>query len=174
MPLVRPPLHTDDATGLLVARADALPEGSVVAERAVVWAAGLETWRKLARRGVWVNGCDESLGETGAQDSRRLFPHVRRWVKLSHTEGFDTPHAESIATYRLERCRSPRDVSRYTHFFWRSGSQFRAYLDAFPGLDRAWHGCGPGNTFEIVRGAIGSQRVRAFLSPAQFHSELAG
>jgi hydroxymethylbilane synthase len=158
--------------GLLVARADALPDGWPSVAHQVVWTAGLTTWRKLAARGVWVNGSDESLGETGALAARQLFPHVTRWVKLSHAAGFDTPHAARIATYRLERAAPLEDVRRHTHFFWRSGSQFLEYLRANPRLRDTWHGCGPGNTLAMIHAAIGPERVRTFLSPEQFLADM--
>lgn len=163
----------DASTGLLVARAEALPEGWPATPGSVVWTAGLETWRRLAARGVWVSGSDESLGETGAQAARHLFPHVARWVKLTHAAGHDTPHATRLATYRLERVAPLEDLRAHTHFFWRSGSQFLEYLRANPRLREAWHGCGPGNTLAIIRAAIGPGRVRAFLSAGQFAAEMA-
>ncbi|MFO1509030.1 MAG: hypothetical protein U1F31_04595 [Steroidobacteraceae bacterium] len=159
-------------TGLLVARADAFPDGWPASAQQVVWTAGLTTWRKLAARGVWVSGSDESLGETGALAARHLFPHVRRWVKLTHAAGFDTPHATRIATYRLERAAPLEDITRHTHFFWRSGSQFLEYFRANPRLRDAWHGCGPGNTLAMIRAAIGPERVRPYLSPEQFLADM--
>ena len=44
--------------------------GSVPADQ-VVWASGVQTWKRLARRGVWVNGCAESLGEQEPSASKR-------------------------------------------------------------------------------------------------------
>ena len=158
--------------GLLVARADALPAQMLPAPGQVIWTAGLDTWRKLAARGYWVNGSDESLGETGALAARHLFPHAGRWLKLTHAAGHDTPHAARIATYRLERIAPLEDIRRRTHFYWRSGSQFLEYYRANARLREAWHGCGPGNTLAIIRSAIGPERVRAYLSAAQFRAAL--
>lgn len=158
--------------GLLVARADALPDSAPQASEQVIWTAGLDTWRKLAARGFWVSGSDESLGETGALAARHLFPQVERWVKLSHEAGYDTPHATRVATYRLERVAPLEDLRRHTHFFWRSGSQFLEYYRANTRLRDAWHGCGPGNTLAVIRAAIGPERVRAFLSAGQFLADM--
>ena len=159
-------------TGLLVARSDALPPRALVSDDAVVWTAGLATWRKLAARGIWVNGSDESLGETGASAIRPFFPHITRWMKLTHDGGFDTPHAETLATYRLQRCAPLPPVDNHSHFFWRSASLLREYLAVHPGLSRAWHGCGPGNSFRLASQWLGRERLLPFLSAAQFRAEL--
>ena len=166
------PLRVAANTGLLVARADALPQETQLAADTVLWSAGLATWRRLAARGLWVSGSDDSLGETAAVAVRGLLPHTSRWLKLSHDDGFDTPLAERVATYRLSRVRPTLNVHNHSHFFWRSGSQFREYLREYPALARAWHGCGPGNTLRIIRDTVGASNVRAFLSAYQFRAEL--
>lgn len=173
----RRPLHVeprsfDAATGLLVARSEALPYGSFVAAETPLWTAGLATWRKLADRGLWVVGSDESLGETGATAVRAWYPEVRQWFKLSHADGHWTPFADFLATYRTRRRHALASVERYSHFYWNSGTQLRDYLRAFPQLRDAWHGCGPGNTYQIARELLGADRVRPFLSAAQFRAEL--
>jgi hydroxymethylbilane synthase len=90
----------------------------------VVWSAGIDTWRRLAARGIWVHGSDESLGEGGGAALRNLFPRVEHWVKFSHSQGYDSPHSERVSTYRLARCAPLADLTGRTHFFWRSGAQF--------------------------------------------------
>jgi hydroxymethylbilane synthase len=49
--------------GLWVAHAAALPDGGNVEEETIVWTANLKTWRRLAARGIWVNGSAEGLGQ---------------------------------------------------------------------------------------------------------------
>lgn len=170
--LVRHDEFSDARVGLFVARSEAWPDGYSPRPGQVVWSAGIDTWRRLAARGIWVHGSDESLGEGSFTAAAGLFPRVRHWVKFSHDQGFDSPHSQRIATYRLERCAPLADVSGRTHFFWRSGAQFHDYLQANPQIRGAWHGCGPGNTFSMIRAAIGEERVRAFLSADGFRREV--
>ena len=169
---VRHDQFADARIGLFVARSEAWPDGYTPRPGQVIWSAGIDTWRRLAARGIWVHGSDESLGEGGAAASKSLFPRVQRWVKFSHEQGYDSPFSERIATYRLERCAPLADLSGRTHFFWRSGAQFYDYLQANPEIRGAWHGCGPGNTFSMIRAAIGKERVRAFLSADVFRREV--
>lgn len=160
-------------TALLVARADALPEHWHPDDGQLVWTAGLATWRRLAARGVWVAGCDESLGETAAQAARLLFPQVTLWLKLTHLEGHDPPRGSALGTYALRPAREPMAVDGYSHFYWHSGSQLRAYLQRWPGLAKAWHGCGPGNSWTQASALLPTDRLRRFLSAEQFTAEVA-
>ncbi len=174
----RIPLHVrhdefaDARIGLFVARSEAWPDGYTPRPGQVVWSAGIDTWRRLAARGIWVHGSDESLGENERTCVQALFPRIQRWVKFSHELGYDSPFSERIATYRLERAAPLADLRGCTHFYWRSGSQFHDYLQANPEIRGAWHGCGPGNTFSMIRAAIGEERVRAFLSAEGFRREV--
>jgi hypothetical protein len=52
------------------------------------------------------------------------------------------------------------------------GAQFYDYLQANPEIRGAWHGCGPGNTFSMIRAPIGGERVRAFPSAEMFRQEV--
>ncbi len=169
---VRHDQFADARIGLFVARSEAWPDGFAPRPGQIVWSAGIDTWRRLAARGIWVHGSDESLGENERTAVSTLFPRIERWVKFTHELGYDSPFSERIATYRLERAAPLADLSGCTHFYWRSGSQFHDYLRANPEIRGAWHGCGPGNTFSIIRAAIGAERVRAFLSVEGFRREV--
>ena len=121
------------------------------------------------------SGCTaatKAWARAAARPFASLFPRVQRWVKFSHEQGYDSPFSERIPTYRLERCAPLADLTGRTHFFWRSGAQFYDYLQANPEIRGAWHGCGPGNTFSMIRAAIGEERVRAFLSADVFRQEV--
>ncbi len=170
--LVRHDEFADARVGCFVARSEAWPDGYTPRPGQVIWSAGIDTWRRLASRGIWVHGSDESLGENAKGGIRALFPRVEHWVRFTHEHGYDSPHSERITTYRLERAAPLADLRGRTHFFWRSGAQFYDYLQANPEIRGAWHGCGPGNTFSIIRAAIGEERVRAFLSAEGFRREI--
>lgn len=49
---------------LLVAKAQALPQNFSRRDDQILWVAGVSSWKKLARRGVWVNGSADGLGLT--------------------------------------------------------------------------------------------------------------
>ena len=73
---VRHDEFSDARVGIFVARSEAWPEGYTPRPGQVIWSAGIDTWRKLAARGQWVHGSEESLGESGIQTLSGLFPRV--------------------------------------------------------------------------------------------------
>ncbi|HRO67879.1 MAG TPA: hydroxymethylbilane synthase, partial [Pseudobdellovibrionaceae bacterium] len=78
---VAAPKLSSQVSGLFVSHAAAWPEG--FSFQGVVWTAGLGTWKKLAERGVWVNGSTESLGEREDLRLDRLSPGLH-WAIATH------------------------------------------------------------------------------------------
>jgi hydroxymethylbilane synthase len=150
--------------GWWVARADAIPEGTTSDERQVIWAAGTRTWQKLARRGFWVNGCSDGLGDTEATGIETLAGRPVSWQRLTHA---DTGNPDAVATYSVDTP-LPGDLAARTHFFWTSGSLFRTAIAAHPDIRHGWHACGPGRTSKAVREMIDGTRVSVWLDYDQW------
>lgn len=129
----------------------------------VVWTAGMKTWRALAEMGVWVNGCQEGLGE--AEDMRlgSLAPHLQ-WAKLSHHLGFSSNDKANIITYELRPKQDPEPIPEdYEAYYWKSASLFDGIIAKQPELRNKKHYCGPGHTLkELRRLSIGAQVVWPF------------
>lgn len=169
--VIRRPLDvTDplDGRGLYVARSEALPASWIVAADRIVWAAGPSTWRKLAARGVWVHGSSEGLGLFEPAMVDRLADRAMQWHRLTHA-GAEIPDA--VATYEAESA-LPADLNHRTHFFWRSGSEFRKAIAAFPEVRDRWHACGPGHTLDVVERLAGAPLVRPALGYQEWLAEI--
>jgi hydroxymethylbilane synthase len=135
---------------LWISKADALPEGATVAPSRLVWASGLKTWERLARRGIWVNGCAEGLGEHEPAGVETLADSSIDWLKLTHADAPLANGMRVLPTYRLiPKSDGPKlDGKRY--FFWTSGSSFERALELNPEIRSRAHFCGPGNTQETL------------------------
>ncbi len=116
----------------------------------IVWASGTQTWKRLAQRGVWVNGCAESLGEHELPNIETLAGGELNWQKLTHANGYTDEAMPNIATYRLVPKSGDLNLEGKTHFFWKSGSSFEYALSLNPWLRQMTHFCGPGNTQRIL------------------------
>lgn len=157
---------------LWVARESALPKGFRPAPEAVIWVAGVATWRKLAERGIWVSGSAEGLGESEPTRVEALFGERKiDWLKLTHeSSALDgAGSGRAVATYRLRALSlegAPRGLETRTHFFWMSGSSFDRALELAPSIKGAHHSCGPGLTHAHLRQILGPDAlIGVFLSP---------
>ncbi len=160
-----------DASALWIAKADALPDDWFPVAGQIVWASGLQTWKRLAQRGVWVHGTAESLGEQEPPNIATLAGKDLKWLKLTHAAGFAEGTMETLATYRL----TPKDVSPdfqgKKYLFWKSGSSFEHALSLSPEIKSMTHFCGPGNTQRILeRNGV---QPHVFLDQGRWLNEMA-
>ena len=88
----------------------------------------VQTWKRLARRGLWVQGCAESLGEHEPQNIETLAGSSLKWLKLTHTSGYEGGGMQRLATYRLVPKNGKVNLKGKTYFFWQSGSSFEHAL----------------------------------------------
>ena len=149
---------------LWISKERALPQAVKLSAQQLVWTAGLDSWRKLAARGVWANGSAEALGEQEDPRVSLLLDQQPKWTKLSHAQA-NVGALDLFPTYRLTAAELPEDLPAKTHFFWRSGSLFSTALERYPSIASGFHACGPGNTFEAIKRILGSsQRLFVALS----------
>jgi hydroxymethylbilane synthase len=154
----------EPGSGLWIARADALPARWNV-DDAAVWTAGLRTWRRLAERGVWVNGSADGLGEREDPRADAIAGRTISWTKLTHDRAQGVNGSRQLATYRVVSTGPTADLSGYSHFYWTSGSQFLDAVERQPEILGGWHSCGPGNSWTTIRERLGSEdRLDIWLS----------
>jgi hydroxymethylbilane synthase len=147
----RIPVESSQLCGpLWIAKADALPEDWRGHPGQLIWASGLQTWKRLARRGVWINGCAEGLGEHEAPQLETLAGPNLDWVKLTHEEGYADGSMPVVGTYSLVATDVHPNLEGKSYLFWKSGSSFEKALALNPGIRQQTHFCGPGNTQRIL------------------------
>jgi len=159
------------APAAFIAHRRALPElpAAAVNRCPHLWVSGTETWFALAARGVWVEGCAESLGFGALQATLAApllaLPRLREWLALTHADAVaGWGEVPVLATYRHvpgpERAGADSPAGA-TQVWWHSGAQFerwRAHIAA-----DCQHACGPGRTAERLRRA-GAQPLAVFPS----------
>ncbi|HMH45662.1 MAG TPA: hydroxymethylbilane synthase [Pyrinomonadaceae bacterium] len=143
--------RSENRIALWIAKADALPDHWKIEADKIVWASGVQTWKRLASRGVWVNGCAESLGEQESPGIETLAGAAVDWLKLTHEGGYTDGEMHALATYRLVPRDETVDLSGRKYFFWKSGSSFEHALLQNSWLKDMTHFCGPGNTQKILQ-----------------------
>lgn len=161
---------------LFIARSEALPvEFTLSPERErsqMIWTAGVQTWKKLARRGVWVSGCQDGLGEAEPHHLQALMVGEINWMKLTHLEAAEAD-PQAIATYQLSPKSESPDLSGKTHFYWMSRTSFERAFQLFPKeITNGHNACGPGVTYEFLKRQNGLKHpVKVFIGLEQFLRE---
>ncbi len=156
--------HTDL---VWVARSEAAGSVDLNSYKGVIWAAGTNTWQKLAKKGIWVNGCAEGLGESEDPRIEQLIgKSTPEQVTLTHTQ------ASNAGTYDLQIQLADGEIAKLKSdvlalekyfFYWKSFTQFQA---ARAGLDASQekhflncaHACGAGKTWQSIKEALGSDK----------------
>ena len=144
--------------GVYVSRSNAIQSAGLIDDSNIIWTSGIDTWKSLAKKGYWVNGTSDSLGENNSPEES-IFQKVD-WIKVSHKDNLNE-NKSVIATYEL----SPLDVSERLlecdYFYWMSASSFELALKKYPELKGRNHACGLGKTFELIKKTV--PNVCAFL-----------
>ena len=144
--------------GIYVSRSNAIQSAGLIDDSNIIWTSGIDTWKSLAKKGYWVNGTSDSLGENNSPEES-IFQKVD-WIKVSHKDNLNE-NKSVIATYEL----SPLDVSERLlecdYFYWMSASSFELALKKYPELKGRNHACGLGKTFELIEKTV--PNVCAFL-----------
>jgi hydroxymethylbilane synthase len=178
-------LDLGKAPAMFLAHWRALPPHARLPEGARCWVSGLASWRELARRGQWVEGCADNLGfraitTTLAAPVLRL-PPLSAWTVLTREDAVGSWAGTGVgavrATYAIDE---PHDAAALqeirsglasaTHFFWGSAAQYRALRRWLPAGSH--HACGPGKTFEALR-EDGVANLQAFPSRREWQSWVA-
>lgn len=170
-----------DAPALFVTHSRALG-ASGVPDHVRLWAGGAATWKALAKKGHWVEGCSEPLGfealsSTLASPALAL-PPLEAWTVLTSASAragwagsrprrvlgtFEHADARGVPEVLREQARTAR------HFYWTSSREYQLLRDALP--PDAEHACGPGRTLERLRHA-GLAHVRPFPSVREWRAWL--
>jgi hydroxymethylbilane synthase len=150
----------DHYAGYFVASHKAVHNPSAVAllHKKRVWVAGTRTWRELAARGIWVEGCADGLGmETLTRLLHTPLIDLPDMHVLTNTDSAQTRIAEghsATGTYILIPAISPALVAAITGaeaIFWSSFRQYASFAHLLPrGIPQA---CAAGKTADALRAA---------------------
>jgi hydroxymethylbilane synthase len=122
-----------------------------------VWAAGSKTWFKLAKKGIWVEGCADGLGlESLIKVWHSPLVDIKKSqvTILTHeiaAESWRKKDWDAHASYRVASNLTPdtKNIQLAKILFWSSSLQFRQLKHlANP---NALHACASGETYQQIR-----------------------
>ena len=137
--------------GIYVSRSNALESHVEIDDSNIIWTSGVDTWISLARKGFWINGTSDSLGENNSP-GENPFGSIN-WLKLSHVDAKNSNN-NTIATYKLEPLEIDNRIQSCEYFYWMSASSFKLAVEYFPEILIKKHSCGLGNTYDFINSMI--------------------
>ncbi len=159
-----------DANVLLLASSHIPDEYLSAIKSQTIWASGVASWFKLAKKNIWVNGVDDNLGGFCERNLQFLLnKNSLNWLILTHE---DSPSTPAIATYRLMPNRSDIEMDNEKYFYWRSGSSFKRAIEIKPEILNATHSCGLGHTYKIISSIVGEGRVFPFVNEEDWVNQI--
>ena len=138
-------------SGIYVSRSNALDNFSNIKDSNTIWTSGIKTWLSLSRKGLWINGSSDSLGEIESPPENVL--KKIKWYKISHNAA-PKGDKEIIPTYRLIKKELPKEIKDVSHFYWMSSSSFKYAVKKYPEIKNRSHSCGLGKTFDEISAII--------------------
>ena len=144
-----------------VSRQSALPQGASIDKSNIIWVSGLETWKNIAERGIWVNGSADGLGEDIDPKTKSLTNN--EWIKLTHLDSPVSRIRNVIHTYVLEKNKISLNLENKNYFYWMSSSAFKYAITKYPNILNKFHFCGPGNTYNEIKKILGDGSKNLFI-----------
>ncbi len=124
----------------------------------LVWTSGLETWKKLAKQCVWVNGSHESLGENEPTRVENYFAAPLKWARLSHNQASPGGDKAHLSGYSIDLKLESDKIPEAAAFVWMSPLEFDLAVQKFPQIKSSLHICGPGRTYEALKQRLGGDQ----------------
>ena len=124
---------------------------------------GIKTWRESVRKGYWINGTTDSMGQSEL-DHLRLITKAKNVIKLSFKEN-RSDKTDTIDLYELKEPKFPIDFEKREEYFWMSSYAFSVALELYPTIIKKRHACGMGNTYTKIKKLIGKDNeITPYLS----------
>ena len=129
----------------------------------------MQTWERLAARGVWVHGSSDGLGDQSRRPSTC-------WPAASALAAADTrPLRRAGRARHLRRGVFAARRSGVAHAFLldRAAARFARRSRGIPPIRGGWHASGPGRTARVIRETLGDDaRISVWLDYEQWHQHV--
>lgn len=126
-----------------------------------VWASGTNTWKRLADKGHWVNGCADFRGHHFLESLKdytlfqiffgEKFIDKKQWEVLSHDKTTSKiGEVKACYTHELNDLTDNQvsELISRSSFYWPSFTSYKIYTDKYPELINKKHLCGFGKTYD--------------------------
>ena len=149
---------------IYLSRKNVLSKNVKLHENNILWTSGLKCWKAMAKKGYWINGSSESLGEEKNFNIQSLVENQVDRYKLSHKDAISNT-MKIIPSYEITKIQIMEQLDNKTHFFWMSPMVFEAAIKKSPNILDGYHACGYGKTYDYIKSRIKDKsKISQYLS----------
>lgn len=144
----------------------------------LTFCAGIRTWKKMARKGIWIHGSSDSLGEKSiiamkeSKFVQLINSNAKNNIQVLTSKSSNSLVGEIVCAYEKDYLDLTEDYKKELIecdvFFWTSFDQYQYYMSKVPEIKNAFHGCGLGKTYEQF--SLKGIGVRPFASMDEFRT----
>ena len=165
--IVNEEIKTLKKSFIFISRKNVLDSCSNIDKSNIFWTSGVKTWKYAARKGYWINGSSDSLGEQNGIEIDHLIAWKLKKYKLSHTNA-SSKIFQILPTYQLEFDEDKIKMLKLderSDFFWMSPLQYEKAVEFFPEISNGNHSCGFGRTYEYLKTNLpNSKKINCYFS----------
>jgi hydroxymethylbilane synthase len=148
---------------IYITRKTVLKNKPAFAHSCILITSGIKTWRESVRKGYWINGSTDSMGQSEL-DQLELITKRKDVIKLSFKDN-SSKKTDTIDLYELLDPKFPEDFEKREEYFWMSSFAFSVALERYPAIIKKRHASGMGNTYNKIKKLIGQDNeITPYLS----------
>ena len=156
-----------------LSRKNVVDDCKLISDSNILWTSGIECWKYAVKKGLWISGSSDGLGEDQKRNINNFVPKSTKSFKLSNLSSKSKKY-ELIPTYELIFDRENikyLKLNEKTYFFWMSPIQFDKAVEIFPSIIDKSHSCGIGRTYDhLLEKLPSSNKPKCFLTYSQWLS----
>ena len=148
-----------EPSNIFVASNYCIPQFENIFKEGTLWASGTKTMKELVKKGYWVHGTSDSMGEVELMAIlestflKLMEPNLEKigW-KILTNETSDYSLGEVVSSYKRELVSTDEmfnnGIKKVRCFYWASYFQYKEYVQKYPEIESANHFCGLGKTLQ--------------------------
>ena len=152
---------------IYLSRKNVLDNNHKLKDSNYLWTSGLKCWYYAVKKGYWINGSSDSMGNHELKDLKNFVSEQILRFNLSHTKATSNSY-ELIPTYELKVNKDALEnlsIKGKKYFYWMSPVQFEVVVERYPEILDAKHSSGFGKTFDYLKTKLPNpSAIECFLS----------
>lgn len=174
-----PSKHILEQVPVLITKKEVLQ--NITLKNTLNFTAGTETWKTLAKKGLWIHGSTDSLGNSQLQELATWTTSLMglrslSWHRLTHANSpapAGDNSTQNIATYSIQLAPNLQlSLKNIKMIFWKSGYEFLRALEVWPELRQIEHACGMGQSAITIGSQAGGSKVTLYYNEQDWRNSV--